>query len=250
MYCCKLRSLKISGINGVKYFTKIFSFEDITNALKTLTWCCCKIALSCFVVNKGKAPPPKKKRKKKRRRRRRRRRKKRRTTHFPSNTLSDVSIVIPQFCGIKYALFKIKSQAQMCLSRFGRLMRSYLWVNGRVDANSCSSQHSAGDGLEKILEMSAIATLGSGYDKRWPEHVVRSQSPKLSCLKSQDKCQLEDQLFHAQPLRPKSYPTAPSTFGSLFSLILGKALKQARIPQNILICFKLFQQEFVCSPPE
>ena len=72
----------------------------------------------------------------------------------------------------------------MCLSRFGRLMRSYLWVNGRVDANSCSSQHSAGDGLEKILEMSAIATLGSGYDKRWPEHVVRSQSPKLSCLKS------------------------------------------------------------------
>ena len=179
MYCCKSRSLKISGINWVKYFTKIFSFEDITNALKTLTWCCCKIALSCVVVDKGTQKKEKKKKKKKK--------------EEKNNALSLEHTFrcldcVPQFCGIKYALFKIKSQAQMCLSRFGRLMRSYLWVNGRVDANSCSSQHSAGDGLEKILEMSAIATLGSGYDKRWPEHVVRSQSPKLSCLKSQELC--------------------------------------------------------------
>ena len=45
--------------------TKIFSFEDITNALKTLTWCCCKIALSCVVVDKGTQKKEKKKKKKK-----------------------------------------------------------------------------------------------------------------------------------------------------------------------------------------
>ena len=149
--------------------------------------------------------------------------------NFPSNGLSDVQIVIPQFCGIKYALLKIKSQAQMCLSRFGRLMRSYLWVNGRVDANSCSSQHSAEDGLEKILEMSAVATLGSGYDQRWPEHVVRSQSPKLSCLKSQELCGGKQMLAGGPTFSRSTFATQIlPTHGSLFSLIARLSFSQIR----------------------